>query len=403
LVHSDRSLKRRVTALTAGIGENQPQIRTAVCKQPARLGVGINAAAKAKNDEKISTASSRAAAFAIPTDEQWVIADEAHDVQEWTSWQPSLISPASSVHGRLLTSTASRSAQRAAFWSAAWAQSSRVSTCTAVRDPGRQHEDAPQDQASQQPEARRRSAPSRVKPGKRVANMRIAASIAVVAVTVGFVVLPACAEEGRPSDPFGNYTIELNKDAPLVRIWDSLRDQMKLEKAYFHECQESRDAQCPSIPALVQKLKEISQNRGKALLGHLNISINLMIKPASGKWTGPLEAITMRHGDCKSYSLAKYAAAQELGISADQVRLVIVHNRRHSEDHMVTAVHQDGEWFILDNLTNVVVRDWDDPGPGLLDQEGANRGVGQSGQLCPRVDLYSIPTAFDPGDHRIHR
>jgi predicted transglutaminase-like cysteine proteinase len=251
-----------------------------------------------------------------------------------------------------------------------------LSTCTAVRDPGRQNEDEPQDQASQQPEARRRSTPSRVKPGKRVANMLIAASIAVVAVTVGFLVLPACAEEGRPSDPFGNYTTELNKDAPLVRIWDSLRDQMKLEKAYFHECQESRDAQCPSIPALVQKLKEISQNRGKALLGHLNISINLMIKPASGKWTGPLEAITMRHGDCKSYSLAKYAAAQELGISADQVRLVIVHNRRHSEDHMVTAVHQDGEWFILDNLTNVVVRDWEkvDYEPlAVLDYKGVRR------------------------------
>jgi predicted transglutaminase-like cysteine proteinase len=275
----------------------------------------------------------------------------------------------------LLTSTA---AQRAAFWSAVWAESIRVSTCTAaIRDPGRQNEDAPQDQASQEPEAaRRRSAPSRVKPRKRVANMRIAASIAVVAATVGFVVLPACAEEERPSDPFGNYTTELNKDAPLVRIWESLRDQMKLEKAYFHECQEPKDAQCPSIPALVQKLKEIGQNRGKALLGHLNISINLMIKPAPGKWTGPLEAITMRHGDCKSYSLAKYAGAQELGISADQVRLVIVHNRRHSEDHMVTAVHQDGEWFILDNLTNLVLRDWEkvDYEPlAVLDYKGVRR------------------------------
>ena len=225
--------------------------------------------------------------------------------------------------------------------------------------------------------ARHRSAPNKdLIPRKRVPNIRIAALIAVVAVTVGFVVLPACAEEERPSDPFGKYTTELNKDAPLVRIWDSLRDQMKLEKAYFHECQESKDAQCPSIPALVQKLKEIGQNRGKALLGHLNISINLMIKPAPGKWTGPLEAITMRHGDCKSYSLAKYAGAQELGISADQVRLVIVHIRRHSEDHMVTAVHQDGEWFILDNLTNVVLRDWEkvDYEPlAVLDYKGARR------------------------------
>jgi predicted transglutaminase-like cysteine proteinase len=105
----------------------------------------------------------------------------------------------------------------------------------------------------------------------------------------------------------------------------------------------------------VQRLDEIRQYRAKALLGHLNLSINLMIKPAPGDWVGPLEAITMRKGDCKSYSLAKYAAAQELGISADYVRLVIVHNRVRSEDHMVVAVYQDGEWFILDNLTNVLV------------------------------------------------
>ena len=76
----DRSLKRKVTALTAGVGENQPQIRAAVCEQLAWLGVGIDAAANARNDAKISTASSRVAAFVIPTDEQWVIADEAHDV-----------------------------------------------------------------------------------------------------------------------------------------------------------------------------------------------------------------------------------------------------------------------------------------------------------------------------------
>jgi predicted transglutaminase-like cysteine proteinase len=84
----------------------------------------------------------------------------------------------------------------------------------------------------------------------------------------------------------------------------------------------------------------------------------------------------MRHGDCKAYSLAKYAGAQELGISADHVRLVIVHNRRHGEDHMVAAVHQEGEWLILDNLTNVLLHDWEkvDYEPlAVLDYRGARR------------------------------
>ena len=126
----------------------------------------------------------------------------------------------------------------------------------------------------------------------------------------------------------------------------------------------------------MQKLDEIRQYRGKALLGHLNISINLMIKAAPADWVGPLEAITMRSGDCKSYSLAKYAAAQEVGISADHVRLVLVHLRARGEDHMVVAVYQDGEWFIFDNLTNVLARDWEktDYEPlAILDYKGARR------------------------------
>jgi predicted transglutaminase-like cysteine proteinase len=187
--------------------------------------------------------------------------------------------------------------------------------------------------------------------------MRLASLFTAGAMVVGLAI--AAPADERPSDPFGDHTTELNKEAPLVGIWESMRAKMQLEKAYFHECLLLKDPPCPSIPSLVQKLDEIRQYRGKALLGHLNIVINLIIKPSLSDWTGPLEAITMKNGDCKAYSLAKYAGAQELGISADHVRLVIVHNRRHDEDHMVAAVHQDGEWLILDNLTNVLVRDWE--------------------------------------------
>src|SRR5262245_58658944 len=70
-----------------------------------------------------------------------------------------------------------------------------------------------------------------------VSSMRNAVLIAVVALTAGFLVMPVGAEE-RPSDPFGNHTVELTKDAPLVAIWEFLRAQMKREKAYFHECLE---------------------------------------------------------------------------------------------------------------------------------------------------------------------
>jgi hypothetical protein len=92
-------------------------------------------------------------------------------------------------------------------------------------------------------------------------------------------------------------------------------------------------------------VEEARQYPGKALLGHINRSINLMIKATPGYMTSPLEAITMRNGDCKSYSIAKYAAARVAGFSADHVRLVTVHDRRHSFDHMVAAVYQNEGWL----------------------------------------------------------
>jgi predicted transglutaminase-like cysteine proteinase len=207
-----------------------------------------------------------------------------------------------------------------------------------------------------------------------VVKLHLAIFVTVVAIVVGFAA-PTSAND-RPSDPFGNHTIELNKEAPLVEIWESLRDKVLLDKAHFHSCIESSNTDCESVSTLMKIVEEARQNHGKALLGHLNRSINLMIKAAPGYMTSPLEAITMRNGDCKSYSIAKYAAARVAGFSADHVRLVVVHDRRHSFDHMIATVYQDGEWLILDNLTNLLVRDSEkrDYEPSaILDHKGVRR------------------------------
>jgi predicted transglutaminase-like cysteine proteinase len=180
---------------------------------------------------------------------------------------------------------------------------------------------------------------------------------------------PISADD-RPSDPFGNHTIELNKETPLVEIWEVLGDQLLFDKQHAQSCVEDSNAPlCLSVSTLRKIVEEARQNQGKALLGHLNRSINLMIRPSPSDWTGPLEAITRRNGDCKSYSIAKYAAARVAGISPD-------HNRRHNEDHMVAAVYQDEEWIILDNLTNLLLRDSEkrDYEPlAILDYKGARR------------------------------
>ncbi|HEY6513139.1 MAG TPA: acetate/propionate family kinase [Burkholderiaceae bacterium] len=59
---------------TAGIGEHAPLIRERVCRHAAWLGVALDAAANAAGGPRISTAASRVAVWAIPTNEELMIA-----------------------------------------------------------------------------------------------------------------------------------------------------------------------------------------------------------------------------------------------------------------------------------------------------------------------------------------
>ncbi|CDZ57141.1 acetate/propionate family kinase [Neorhizobium galegae] len=65
---------------TAGIGENQPQIRKGVTEQLLWLGVELDATANEKSALTISTAASRIAVHVIPTDEEQMIAEECLSV-----------------------------------------------------------------------------------------------------------------------------------------------------------------------------------------------------------------------------------------------------------------------------------------------------------------------------------
>jgi acetate kinase len=59
---------------TAGIGENSAAIRERVCRDAAWLGAALDPAANAKGGPRINAARSRVAAWAIPTNEELMIA-----------------------------------------------------------------------------------------------------------------------------------------------------------------------------------------------------------------------------------------------------------------------------------------------------------------------------------------
>ena len=64
-------------------------------------------------------------------------------------------------------------------------------------------------------------------------------------------------------------------------------------------------------------------------------------------------------GDCEDYAIAKFVALQEAGISADDLRIVILRDDLREEDHAVVAARLDGHWLMLDNRHMVLVEDHD--------------------------------------------
>jgi acetate kinase len=59
---------------TAGIGENQPEVRRRICEDAAWLGVELDHAANARGERRVSTSASRVAVYVVPTDEELMIA-----------------------------------------------------------------------------------------------------------------------------------------------------------------------------------------------------------------------------------------------------------------------------------------------------------------------------------------
>jgi acetate kinase len=67
---------------TAGIGENQPEVRARICQLAAWLGVELDEAANLRHGPRITTAGSAIAAYVVPTDEESMIARHVVGVLE---------------------------------------------------------------------------------------------------------------------------------------------------------------------------------------------------------------------------------------------------------------------------------------------------------------------------------
>ena len=64
-------------------------------------------------------------------------------------------------------------------------------------------------------------------------------------------------------------------------------------------------------------------------------------------------------GDCEDYAIAKFIALRRAGLAPDDLRIVVLHDTIHGEDHAVAAARLDGRWLMLDNRRMAMVEDSD--------------------------------------------
>jgi predicted transglutaminase-like cysteine proteinase len=171
----------------------------------------------------------------------------------------------------------------------------------------------------------------------------------------------------RWAEPFGLAAVAL-PGGGLRDKWLGVQHRLDDEMVQLALCEGDRDG-CVS-PAALKFLDIVDTARareGRARLGEINRAINLAIRPASDLaqngeidvWSSPLATLARGSGDCEDYAIAKFTALRRAGHSADDLRIVVLHDTIHGEDHALAAARLDGRWLTLDNRRMAMVWDAD--------------------------------------------
>jgi predicted transglutaminase-like cysteine proteinase len=162
--------------------------------------------------------------------------------------------------------------------------------------------------------------------------------------------------------PFGLVATDSGARAERWRI---LQPTIGMEGKILAACR-TNPAICPAAAAKFITIIDAARARtGRARVGEVNRAVNLAIRWTSDLaqygvpdlWASPLTTFASGAGDCEDYAIAKYVALRDAGMSAADLRLVVVRDRRAHQDHMVAAARVSGHWLILDNRTMRLVAD----------------------------------------------
>src|SRR5271154_1986803 len=172
---------------------------------------------------------------------------------------------------------------------------------------------------------------------------------------------------GQLTEPFGLLVSPLSKGS-LWEKWLGVERKLGDERVQLALCDGDRE-RCAS-PAALRLLDIVDAGRareGRARLGEINRAVNLAIRPMSDLaqhgeidvWSSPLATFASGAGDCEDYAIAKFAALRLAGVAPEDIRIVVLRDLLHGEDHAAVLARLDGHWLMLDNRRMAMIEDID--------------------------------------------
>lgn len=180
----------------------------------------------------------------------------------------------------------------------------------------------------------------------------------------GKAVNPAAAEEFAPLIPpgaglFGSH--EFRSSLKALPQWLRVMQAAQGQVEELSRCNPDRD-RCSAAALSWQKiLHEARHQSGLERLKTVNTFFNrwpyrldIDVYGTSEYWATPHEFLRLS-GDCEDYSITKYYALKQLGVPIDNLRVVMLYDTIRGIAHAVLAVRNGDDYYILDNLTDMVL------------------------------------------------
>jgi predicted transglutaminase-like cysteine proteinase len=165
-----------------------------------------------------------------------------------------------------------------------------------------------------------------------------------------------------PAEPF-DLPASLVPTEDISAKWRELQSRIFADEKTIATCQ-SNESTCSQAARRFLAIVELGRKyQGRARLGWLNRTVNMTVKPASDwalygyadYWASPLQTLDSGAGDCEDYVIVKYVALRDLGVRADDLRIVIVQDNKRPTEHAILAVRSEGKWLVLDNRTMAIL------------------------------------------------